>query len=163
MRKGNRFILSTLLTCLFGCLYADNLSMGTVQLVPGESRQVEISLSNSTKYTAFQFDMVLPEGVAVAKSDNNELVALLNGNRANRHQLHVAKVGSKTYRFLAFSMENNDFLGTEGVLLDVTLTASTDISDEVKTIGLRSLLLVEADGSQHALDDQTINVSIFSK
>ena len=162
MRKGNRFILSTLLTCLFGCLYADNLSMGTVQLVPGESRQVEISLSNSTKYTAFQFDMVLPEGVAVAKSDNNELVALLNGNRANRHQLHVAKVGSKTYRFLAFSMENNDFLGTEGVLLDVTLTASTDISDEVKTIGLRSLLLVEADGSQHALDDQTINVSIFS-
>ncbi len=136
--------------------------MGTVQLVPGESRQVGISLSNSTKYTAFQFDMILPEGVSVAKGDDNELVALLNGNRANGHQLHAAKVGTKTYRFLAFSMENADFIGTEGALLNVTLTASSDISDEVKTIGLRSLLLVEADGSQHALDDQTIAVSIFS-
>ena len=151
-----------LLACWVGRLLADNFTMGNVLLVPGESQQVEISLANSTKYTAFQFDMVLPEGVRVANAEGKVLIASLNSDRVIDHQLHVAEVKARTYRFLAFSMSNADFAGTGGALLNVELTASKEIGDAPQTIGLQSLLLVEADGTQHPLDDQTLNVSIFN-
>ena len=155
-------MLIMLLACWVGRLLADNFTMGNVLLVPGESQQVEISLANSTKYTAFQFDMVLPEGVRVANAEGKVLIASLNSDRVIDHQLHVAEVKARTYRFLAFSMSNADFAGTGGALLNVELTASKEIGDAPQTIGLQSLLLVEADGTQHPLDDQTLNVSIFN-
>ena len=104
-------MLIMLLACWVGRLLADNFTMGNVLLVPGESQQVEISLANSTKYTAFQFDMVLPEGVRVANAEGKVLIASLNSDRVIDHQLHVAEVKARTYRFLAFSMSNADFAG----------------------------------------------------
>ena len=162
MRRRKRLLLSIFLTCLFGCLYADNLTVGTVSLVPGETQQLEISLSNTKSYTAFQFDIVLPEGVSVVKAESNELLASLNDNRVSDHQLHAAEIGSNICRVLAFSMTNADISGAGGTIVNLTLKVANDISSEEKTIGLNSALLVEADGTQLYLGDQTINMDVYT-
>ena len=70
-------------------VYADDLSVGAIQLAPNSNKQISIKLNNqSANYTAFQFDMILPDGVKVAGD------ASLNIERMADHQLSAANLGN---------------------------------------------------------------------
>ncbi len=162
MEKNINLFLTVILTFMAGCLYADNISIGNVQIVPGGSKVISIQLNNQVaNYTAFQFDMVLPDGVVV-KTEGDKLLANLNFERTVDHQLYAAKVKSNTYRFLAFSMANAEFSGTDGALLNVTLAADKDISNMNDAIKLQLQEFVEADGSAYMLEDQSAPLIVVS-
>ena len=155
-KLGAAVILSLLMTTV----YADNLSVSSVQLKPGKTQQVSIKLSSSSaKYTAFQFDLVLPNGVTVVKADD-ALNASLNAGRISDHQLHSAEVGINTYRFLAYSLTNAVISGTDGALINLTLAAAEDISTESQTAKLKSQLFVEPDGTSSTFDDGAYPINV---
>jgi hypothetical protein len=93
MRK---YLLTTsLLALISGSIIADNVSVGTVELVPGKSQQISISLNNEKQYAAFQFDVVLPEGVWVSSGDLDGLAVSLT-DRKDNHLLRAAKIADNT-------------------------------------------------------------------
>ena len=99
-----------MLLTLVGSIFADNLTVSEIELKAGNSQDVAISLINaSKKYTAFQFDIVLPEGISIAKNDKGKLMATLNEDRIDDHTLTIQELGSNTYRFLCFSLTNAEF------------------------------------------------------
>ena len=68
--KNRRLMLLAMLLTLVGSIFADNLTVSSVELKAGESKNVAINLNNSEKqYVAFQFDIVLPEGFSIATND----------------------------------------------------------------------------------------------
>ena len=116
----------------------------------GETKQVAIVLNNPTnKYAAFQFDLVLPDGISIAKNNKGKLIASLDEDRKDDHTLNVSETGTNTYRFLAFSMTNTEFYGTDGALVYVTLQADEDISGGNKTATIQSQVFTEVSGDQY--------------
>ena len=139
----------------------DILSVETVSMSAGETKQIAIVLSNPThKYTAFQFDLVLPDGISIAKNDKGKLIANLNEDRIDDHTLSVSETGAHTYRFLSFSLTNSEFYGTGGALVYVSLHASESISDGNKTATIQSQVFTELSGEQYKLNDITFSVQI---
>ena len=160
MKHYRMIILAVLLTIVGGTM-ADNLTVETVKMSAGETKQVAIVLNNPThKYAAFQFDLVLPEGISIAKNDKGKLIASLNEARKDDHTLNVSETGTNTYRFLAFSMTNTEFYGNDGELVYVTLQASESISGGSKTATIQSQVFTEVSGDQYKWSDTSFTVEI---
>ena len=160
MRYYRLFFMAVLLT-LVGRMYADNMTVVDVELNPGESKTASINLENPTKkYTAFQFDLVLPEGVTVELKNNGKPKISLNEDRIDDHTLTVQDLGSGSYRLLCFSMSNAELYGTSGTLITMTLHASENASTGAKTGSIKSQVFTEASGDQVKWNDVSFTVTI---
>ena len=79
-----------------------------------------MGISGSEEYTAFQFDVTLPEGTTL------EGVRL--ANKATNHQLAYQKVGDNTYRVVGLSMTNQQLSAANGRLVQLQLSGNADES-----------------------------------
>ena len=159
--KHIKFLLLAVLLTLVGRTYAENLTVANVELKPGESKNVAISLENPTKkYTAFQFDLELPEGVTVELKNNGKPKISLNEDRIDDHTLTVQDLGSGSYRLLCFSMSNAELYGTSGTLITMTLHAADNVSAGAKTGNIKSQVFTETSGTQVKWDDLSFTITI---
>ena len=160
MRK--RLLMSALLALSCWGALADNLTIPNATLIPGKPQKVSIRLTNgSVRYTAFQFDLKLPDGVRLEKNESDGLKASLNASRVTDHLLYSAEVGANTYRFLAYSMTNAEISGTDGELVNITLAANEGLGGEVEA-QLEMQVFVDPDGISSVFDDQSCSLSVFT-
>ena len=160
MKRYKYLVLAVLLT-LVGRTYADNLTVAEVELKAGEGKEIAINLVNPTnKYTAFQFDLVLPDGVTIEQKNNGKPKASLNEDRIDDHTLTTTDMGSNTYRFLAYSMSNAEFYGTSGALVNVTLKAEEDLSSGSKTATIKNQVFTMVSGDQVKWDEMSFTITI---
>jgi hypothetical protein len=158
-----RIIAMAVLLTLVGRASADNLTVSDVEIKAGETVNLAIELNNpSKKYAAFQFDLVLPKGITIAKNDKGKLIASLDEDRIDDHTLNVSDMGSNTYRFLSFSMTNAEFYGTSGTLVNVTLAADEDIETGKKTATISSQVFTEVEGEQVKWSDVSFSINVPS-
>ena len=132
--KTYRVLTLTLLLAVAGSMLADNLLVENTSLAPGETRQVAITLKTPDKtYAAFQFDLLLPKGLSIAKN-GNKLMASLDKDRKDDHRLTISLKSEGKYRLMAYSDSNSEFLGTDGPLVYVTLQADAGAAVGAKTV-----------------------------
>ena len=161
MRYCRVLMIAVLLT-IVGRTQADNLRVENVSLCAGQTKEVAIVLQNSSKkYEAFQFDMVLPEGITIAKDAQGNFISNLNKERIVDHSLGITDYGTGKYRFLSYSMSDAGFVGTDGVLLYFTLEASENISVGTKSIAIKSQVFTDIDGEVSKWDDISFKVTII--
>jgi len=154
-------VLGVLLS-LAGRTLADNLSVETVNMGAGETKEVAIVLENPEKtYAAFQFEVVLPEGISVAKDGDGKPMVSLDDERIDDHTLTVKDVGSNTYRLLSFSMSNAAFAGTGGALVRMTLKADKNASVGARTVTITGQTFTEASAKQVEWSDVSFTVNIL--
>ena len=156
------FLIGMLLTFV-GNIHADNLSVADIQLSAGEEKQIAINLTNpNNQYVAFQFDLVLPEGVSISKDNKGLFMVILNEERRSDQspQPTVSKIGeSNTYRILSYSGTNSAFMGTEGALVYVTLKAEESLSHGNHTATINKIKFTESNGTKHTLSDVSFTIS----
>ena len=139
----------------------DCLSIDDVTISASETKQVSINLNNpDKKYTAFQFDLTLPEGITIAKNSNGKLMASLDTERKDDHTLNVSELGNNTYRFLAFSMSNAELYGTNGPLVSITLEADANIDSGTNAAVLKSQVFTSTDGTQYKWNDLPFTIQV---
>lgn len=95
----------------------------TVEVKPlsiskGGTAKLEIQLENSDEIKAFQFDLVLPDGITVTNVEKSE--RLPDGIDLYYNALSTAN----TYRIIGYQIGNTPFSGTSGCFVYVTLSAS---------------------------------------
>ncbi len=162
MRLRKAMILAVLLA-MAGRTLADNLTVEVVTLKPGETKQVAISLENPQKaYAAFQFDLLLPEGISMAKNEKGKLTASLDEDRRDDHTLNVSEKSSGVYRLMTFSMSNADFYGTTGPLVYVTLQADAAAEPGNKTATIVQQVFTESSGEQNKWNDVSFTITVSS-
>ena len=88
---------------------------------------LSLILENQRDYTAFQFDLFVPEGTDVAQM-------LLNAQRKQKHQLLYNKVEEGHYRVAALSTSNRTFQGNDGELLSIALNSDNDGEIAIRNI-----------------------------
>ena len=95
----------------------------TVEVKPlsiskGGTAKLEIQLENSDEIKAFQFNLVLPDGITVTNVEKSE--RLPDGIVLNYNALSTPN----TYRIIGYQHGNTAFSGTSGCFVYVTLSAS---------------------------------------
>ena len=100
-----------------------------------------LNLDNERSYTAFQFDLYVPEDADVDKM-------MLDATRRQGHQLLYNKVAEGHYRVAALSTSNNAFNGNDGVLLSIALTGSDN-----SEVSIRNIHFFDAQGKDYLFED----------
>ena len=157
---GKSFRLTSLLltALVVGNAQADDkLSMANVNLAANQTKEVSISLDNAKAFTAFQFDMTLPNGVTLAKN-GDDFVATPGRGTAD-HQFKVGQISDGKYRFLVYSNSNANLTGNSGAIVNVTLKAGEAIA-EGAVIKIDGEVFVESDGTSSELADAEVPVAL---
>ena len=160
MKQIKNIMLIALLT-LVGRASADNLTIEKVAIKAGGTKQIAIELKNLDKqYEAFQFDLVLPSGISIAKNEKGNLDATLNAERKEDHSLTVKLQEDNSYRFLSYSMDDKAFNGTSGTLVFVTLKAEEGLSVGDKDIMVMNQVITDITGEVIKWDDATFKIEV---
>ena len=118
-----------------------NVAEGSDELTLTESSNgLSLCLANQRDYTAFQFDLYVPEETDVMQMQ-------LNKERKQKHQLLYNKVEDGHWRVVALSTSNRTFAGNDGELLNLTL------NDVVGNVTVRDIIFFDTMGNSHPFSD----------
>lgn len=111
----------------------------------GETRKMLISLINpDTRITLGQFDLRLPTGLSIVSEDGEIAVSIAGRTSERRHALSTLTRDGVT-RFLLASDMNEPVSGTDGAVISVTVTASSDFCGGDILLENQLLVTPEAD------------------
>ncbi|MGB1364557.1 MAG: choice-of-anchor D domain-containing protein [Flavobacteriales bacterium] len=96
----------------------NELHLGGENVVLGEPFEVTLAANNMEPFSAFQLDVVLPEGVSLVADSE-----VWSGREAD-HMLAFSQVGPNTVRLLGFSPSNTEFTGDNGALCAFQLVSN---------------------------------------
>ena len=115
----------------------DCLVVPVVTLRPGETRTFEVALNNAEhNYTALQCELVLPQGVT--------LKAVNGIARGYEHNYSFIKneIEDNVYSMIGASAALHSFVGNEGNILSITVTANDEFSSQDAEMVFTNVVLV---------------------
>lgn len=129
-------------------LYLDDFTIS-----PGETMQVALILENDEVFTAFQTDLILPEGLSVIQEDEEYLFEL-SGRKASDHTVISKLRHDGAIRVVSFSIGVKPYSGTNGALLIINLVADESFTDNA-VIELKNTYIVTTAGEQFILSGES--------
>jgi len=142
---------------------ADILAVEDFAVPQGGTATFSIELNNgTTEYAAFQFDIVLTDGISVALNEKGKLVyekgARFNGEAFT---LSLSNPETNLYRAIGYYTATSAIPGSEGSIVDVTVEAGSDLAvGSTCECRLTSINLTEPDETKNVLQDVTFTVTI---
>jgi len=112
----------------------------------GDNVQMEICLKNAEAATAYVFDLVLPEGISVAKNDKGKYLDELS-DRHDDHTRTFNYKGENTYALSALSGNSEELTGNDGAIRLLTLYVDESVAEGVYPIKIRNASYSKPDGS----------------
>ena len=143
----------------------DVLLAEDVTIRVGQTATADICLNNETTkdFTAYQFDLVLPKGIDIAKNAKGKPDFTI-GTRYedNSQSLTVQKVEgtTDTYRVVSFSLAKGVITGTKGALFTVKLQADADLAEGEYIARMENIVMTRKDGTQFYLKDATLKITV---
>ena len=134
----------------------DLLFINDFSIQPGQSKTIEVLLSNDTIYCALQTDIVLPPGLTI-DLDGDEYIIDLTSRKGRDHVVSSNKLTNGVIRVFVTSQNSNTFSGNSGAILTLDITAAQSF---VKgNIVLCNSVVVEENGIRHLLAKATARVN----
>jgi len=139
---GNVDVVATDVSQISNVIYLEE-----VNALVGCEKVLSFQMKNTAAISAFQFDLVLPEGVTPATYANGRIkCSLANGRRVegDDHSFTVNMQDDGSYRFLSTSNSNQTFTGSEGEIATLTVEIADDMATGIYPITLKNMKLNEA-------------------
>ena len=148
------FAVMALWTSAVNRLYLEDFTIS-----PGETMQVALILENEEQFTAFQTDLILPEGMSVVQEDDEYLLDLTSRNASD--QAIISKLRDDgAIRMVSFSIGVKPYKGNSGALVVVNLTAAEDFTAPA-TVVLKNTRIVTTEGVEFILEGDSCEVSVI--
>ncbi len=120
---------------------------------------IEICLKNSQAATAYNFDLVLPDGLTVATDDKGKYIDALS----DRHEDHTRTFnnkGNNTYSFATLSGNSEPLTGNDGAIRLVALHVGENVAEGEYAIWIKNASYSKPDGTLITLPDTKVTVTI---
>ncbi len=137
---------------------ADRVFMDDVTTVNGVRLPLSIQMGNSETAAGFQFVLNLPEDVTVVESNGSPMITL--GERSSSLELMVTKLSAQRYLIAALSMGYEEIEGTEGTIVDVTLSIPRVVRAGEYAVTLKDITISTADGHSLSPADYTMTMTV---
>jgi len=132
--------------------YIEDFSFATI-----DTTTVNLVLDNETPFTAFQFDIYMPDGLTIVPGS-----VALTDRVASDHTLTVNEIAEGVYRLMSYSLGINTFAGNSGALVTLDVAATNDFVGTA-TITLRKVLFTAATGVEVPLGDEFCTVTVTAE
>lgn len=112
--------------------YDNILYAPTLEVTPGQQAMLSICLKNAIEFSSFEFSLILPEGVSIAWSEEDEDYAInLNPSRASlkRFTTTFAEQEDGSMHVICYSGQNYAFVGNDGEVLNILLDVDAEMPD----------------------------------
>lgn len=123
---------------------SDMFVISDFAIAAGGQAMMEMNLENTSGYTAFQCDVVLPEGIHIARDAEGHMQVALAGCKTASHVVSAESINETTVRIIAYSMQNTAFKETEGSVLNIVLEADEQAPYGDVEISVQDVRLVKA-------------------
>ena len=140
-------------------LYTNHIYSDDVTVYLGCPTEMAINLENEETYTAFQFDLVLPEGITLEKDEKGNVVFTKGNRYSGSRSISITPHEGNMYRIVSASMKNNEITGNSGALLTVSLLADESLEKKTYTANIENVILTKPDESQLEARSSTININ----
>lgn len=131
---------------------------------PGSTVTMSVMMNNNAQIPAYQFDLVLPDGITIARDADGRGLVRLSTERTTASRTDLFRCAEQTdgsMRVLCGSTTNECFSGTEGEVCTVELNIAEDMVEGDYPIILKNIVLSKLDGStaKHDRIESTLTVS----
>ncbi len=130
--------------------YTLGLDMGKAVFKNGVAR-VPVNLDNTMPYSAFQMDVVLPEGISL---ESVSLTARSQGT----HRVTWRKLANGRVRVLVYAADNAVFRGNAGELVSINLSGFS-VGDPELDVSLENVIFATPEGHENFMGNTTSIVS----
>ena len=135
-------------------ILTDYLTIPSVELFKGKSISIPVTMNNLNEFTAFQCDLNLPKGVTCSK------VSL--SDRASDHSITKYITSDGIVKIAALSFTSSPFTENDGVLFNVEITASEDITDGEYIMALKNIKFSTVDATEYNLAEASAKLTLKS-
>lgn len=121
----------------------------------GEAKQISLELSNETSFTAFQVDVILPEGLTIQEN------SFRLSQRASDHTISVKSFSDGRTRIACLSLSNAPFSGNTGALVSFTVIADKNIAEKSE-MQLKNVIFTMPNAREYTLPDSITEITVDS-
>ncbi len=125
----------------------------------GTSTEMEINLENWDPFTAYQFDLVLPQGITLEKDASGNIQFTKGKRYAGSRSISVTPRENNTYRIVSASMKNEVISGNDGALLTVYLVASETMAKSTYQAEIKNVIMTTPAEKQINFDPTTVAIT----
>ena len=125
----------------------------------GVSTGMEINLENWDPFTAYQFDIVLPEGITLEKNTNGTIKYTKGKRCAGSRSISVTARDNNTYRVVCISMKNEVITGNDGALLTVYIVANENMGQKTCQAEIKNVIMTTPEEKQVNFDPTTVTIT----
>ncbi len=126
------------------CIAGLELGKATVK---HEVATIPMNLANNTPYSAFQADVVLPEGIALES-------ATLAARAQGTHRVTWKKQANGRVRILVYAADNAAFRGNAGELVTLNLSGFS-VGDPELDVHMENVIFATPEGRENFMDNAT--------
>lgn len=159
MKRSLLIVLTTIVA--INLVAANRFYLPDFTIAPGETMQVAMVLENDEQFTAFQTDLLLPDGLSVVEDDGEFLFDLTGRNPSD--QTIISKLRDDgALRLVSFCMSVRPYSGNKGPIVVINLHADESFTSPA-TIGLKFSFFATVDGIQIILPEEICNVQALTQ
>ena len=158
--KRTIFLVVAVIATLHGAAI-NRLYIEDFTIAAGETMQAVLFMDNDQSFTAFQTDLILPEGLSVVQEDDEYLFDL-SGRKANDHTIISKMREDGAIRMVSFSIGVKPYRGNSGALVIIRLAAEEDFTGPA-TIELKHSICTTVDGQEFGLEGDSCNVLLLER
>lgn len=122
------------------------------KIAVGEAKQITLELSNETPFTAFQMDIVLPEGLTIQDG------AFQLSQRAADHAVSAKSFSDGRTRIACLSLTNALFSGNTGALISFTVIADKVIAEKSE-MQLKNVIFTMPNAREYTLPNSVTEIT----
>ena len=160
MKQLKIFMLTALLA-MAGNAYGDELKVANFTINPGATYELSVELDNPDReYIMTEFWMSLPEGISIAKDEDDEFMYEEGSRFDKTHTLTISEESGNVYHFLIYSSKNKALKGNSGELFSVTLEAAEGATTGTFQGKIYSQIFSDPDKVEYNPADVTFSVTI---
>ena len=131
----------------------NDVSVKGGEILPEVSKAFSLELSNESEMTAFQMDVVLPNGLSLDLSKTR-----LTG-RCGNHQLQTKQLGNGKVRIICMSSDNTSISGKIGSVIDLWIKAEKGITGN-QIVKLENIIFSDVKARTYRMDPFSFVVDV---
>ena len=125
----------------------------------GVPTAMEINLENWDPFTAYQFDLVLPQGITLEKDASGNIQFTKGKRYAGNRSISVTPRENNTHRIVSASMKNEVISGNDGALLTVYLVVSESMAKSTYQAEIKNVIMTTPAEKQINFDPTTVAIT----
>lgn len=131
-------------------------------LKPGETKELSVKMKNAIPMTGFQFDIVMPDGIAIDMDDDFYNIVLSTERTTSRktNTFDSALQPDGSVRVLCGSTKSYTFDGNDGEVAIITVVAAENANPGNYTMAFNDIVMSDATGRTYKVENSEVELTV---